>query len=166
MTEGRCLFFAALVAGCGGALVDPSADAGRRRDAGNGSSSDAGDIDDAPVFIEETCIDVTRMPPSLVCDPFTPGSCSAGKGCYAVPPRASSSCQPGTYGTICAAEGRGIQGSPCNDTTECVGGHVCVKSGLGNHCAKLCKVTELGSCPDGRICRVLDLSGSGWGGCE
>jgi hypothetical protein len=163
----RCLIGAAALSACGGALIDPSADAGRRKDAGAGAGAvDAADADGPPVFIDDVCIDAERMPPMLVCDPFAPLPCPAGKGCYAVPPRASGSCQPGTYGTICATEGKGAQGDPCNDTTECFGSHVCVKSGLGNHCAKLCKVSELGSCADGRICRVLDLSGSGWGGCE
>ena len=166
LTTGRGLLLAAALAGCGGSLVDAGADAGRRRDGGDGSSSDAGSADDPPVFIDDICVDAARPPPSLACDPFAPLSCSAGKGCYAVPPRATGACQPGTYGTICAVEGKGVQGSACNDTTECVGSHVCVKSGLGNHCAKLCKVSELGSCTDGRVCRVLDLSGSGWGGCE
>jgi hypothetical protein len=165
-TGGRGLLLAAAVAGCGGSLVDPGPDAGRRRDGGAGSSFDAESTDAPPVVIDEICPDATRMPPSLVCDPFMPLACPAGKGCYAVPPRASGRCQPGSYGTICAAEGKGIQGDPCEDTTECVGSHVCVKSGLGNHCAKLCKVSELGSCTDGRVCRLLDLSGSGWGACE
>jgi hypothetical protein len=158
--------WAAALAGCGGALVDPSPDAGRRKDSGAGTP-EAGPADDGPpVFIEDACMDTPRLPPSLVCDPFAAVPCPAGKGCYAVPPRATGICEPGTYGTICATEGKGTQGSPCNDTTECVGSHVCVKSGLGNHCAKLCKVSEFGSCSDGRVCRVLDLSGSGWGGCE
>jgi hypothetical protein len=163
--RGGRLLLAAALAGCGGSLVDPNADGGRRRDAGPGASDAAGDADGPPVFIDDICIDAAKIPPSLACDPFAP-TCPAGKGCYAIPPRASGSCQPGTYGTICATEGKGAQGAPCNDTTECLGGHVCVKSGLGNHCAKLCKVSDPGSCGDGRVCRVLDLSGSGWGGCE
>ena len=166
MTTGALLFLATAFAGCGGELVDSGADAGRRRDGGSGSSSDAESDRGPPIVIDDMCIDAARPPPSLACDPFAPAPCPAGKGCYAVPPRATGACRPGTYGTICSAEGKGIQGSPCNDTTECVGSHVCVKSGLGNHCAKLCKVSVLGSCSDGRICRVLDLSGSGWGGCE
>ena len=166
MTTVRGLTLAAALSACGGSLVDVTADAGRRKDGGAGASDAAADADGPPVFIDDICIDAARPPPSLVCDPFAPLPCPAGRGCYAVPPRASGSCQPGTYGTICATEGKGQQGSPCNDTTECIGSHVCVKSGLGNHCAKLCRVSELGSCAEGRVCRVLDLSGSGWGGCE
>lgn len=164
--SARYLLFTAALAACGGQLVDPSQDAGRRRDGGGSGSSDAADADGPPVFIDDICIDAAKIPPSLACDPFVTGSCPAGKGCYAIPPRASGSCEPGSYGTICAAEGKGAQGAFCNDTTECLSGHVCVKSGLGNHCAKLCKVSDLGSCGEGRVCRVLDLSGSGWGGCE
>jgi len=166
-TWGHCLLLSGVLAGCGGALVEPGADGGRRRDGGGSSgSADSAEPDDPPVFIDDVCVDASRMPPSLQCDPFAPVPCPPGKGCYAVPPRAGGPCQPGTYATICAQEGKGTQGSPCNDTTECAGSFVCVKSGLGNHCAKLCKVSELGSCLDGRVCRVLDLSGSGWGACE
>ena len=165
MASAWRLLWVAALAGCGGQLVDPRQDAGRRRD-GSSGSSDAADADGPPVFIDDICIEAGKIPPTLACDPFTPASCPAGKGCYAVPPRASGSCEPGSYGTICATEGKGAQGAPCNDTTECLSGHVCVKSGLGNHCSKLCKVSELGSCGGGRVCRVLDLSGSGWGGCE
>jgi len=166
MTRVGRLLFAATLSACGGSLVEPSADGGGRHRDGGLVSGDAGDADGPPVFIDDICVDAARTPPLLVCDPFLPSSCPAGKGCYAVPPRASGACQPGTFGTICSAEGRGAQGVPCSDTTECLSSHVCVKSGLGNHCAKLCKVSELGSCSDGRVCRLLDLSGSGWGGCE
>ena len=166
MTRFGSVLFAAVLGACGGSLVDPVADGGHRREGGAGSLDAADGVDGPPIVIDDHCIDAAKMPPSLACDPFMPASCPAGKGCYAIPPRASGACQPGSYGTICATAGSGTQGSPCGDTTECQTAHVCVKSGLGNHCSKLCKVNEVDSCSDGRICRVLDLPGSGWGGCE
>lgn len=166
-TKGRCWWLAAL-ASCGGELLDPAADAGRRRDGthGGGAADAPWSPEDVPIFIDDVCADTVKNPPSLACDPFAIAPCTAGKGCYAVPPRPSGPCQPGSYGTICATAGKGGQGDPCSDTTECLGSFVCVKSGIGNHCAKLCKVSALGTCADGRVCRVLDLSGSGWGACE
>ena len=164
-TWGRWCWFAAL-GGCGGELADPSADAGRRRDSGTSIDVDAAPVEDSRIFIDDVCADTAKTPPQLACDPFAAAPCTAGKGCYAVPPRATGICQPGSYGTICSAEGRARQGETCNDTTECIGSFVCVKSGIGNHCAKLCKVSVLGSCEGGRVCRVLDLSGSGWGACD
>jgi hypothetical protein len=41
-----------------------------------------------------------------------------------------------------------------------------VKTGAGDMCVKLCKLGQLGSCSDGRVCREVDVTGSGWGGCE
>ena len=167
---GVRLLIATFISGCGGSLIDGGADAGQRRDGASPGTPGTSDRRDAaeepPVFIDDICIDAGRLPPSLICDPFAPSSCPAGKGCYAVPPRAAGPCQPGRYATICAEEGSGVHGSHCNDTTECRGSFVCVKSGIGNHCAKLCKVSEFDSCAEGRVCRVLDLSGSGWGACD
>jgi hypothetical protein len=41
-----------------------------------------------------------------------------------------------------------------------------VKSGQGDECVKLCRIDQFNSCSDGRVCRELDVAGSGWGGCE
>jgi hypothetical protein len=164
---------------CGGSIVDPSltADGGRRRDGGRGGSDrdsginppppdDASPNDDFPVFREDACPDVFSPPPMIECDPFVQSTCPLGLACYPIPPRASDNCHPGRYSTICLQGGTGTQGAPCGDGTDCAGGFICVKSGQGDQCVKLCKTDEFNSCTDGRVCREVDVTGSGWGGCE
>ena len=56
--------------------------------------------------------------------------------------------------------------TPCGDGTDCAAGFIFVKSGSGDQCVKLCKTNEFNSCTDGRVCREVDVTGSGWGGCE
>jgi hypothetical protein len=168
-----------LVVGCGGAVVDvsPVPDSGARRDGGRGGQErdrdnegspgvDARPQDDFPVFREDACPDAPIPTPPLECDPFMQSTCPLRQGCYPVPPRATDSCHPGTYSTLCLPSGNGAQGWPCGDATDCVAGFICVKSGEGDQCVKLCKPTDIGSCTDGRVCREVDVTGSGWGGCE
>jgi len=166
------------VAACGGALADPSltVDAGRHRDGGRDASSshptqDASDGDDAtsdsfPVYPEDACGDAPLEMPPIECDPFAAIPCTMGRACYPIPPHGTDSCHPGRYGTRCLREGAGTQGTPCSDGSECRGGFLCVKTGAGDMCVKLCRLNEFGSCIDGRVCREVDVSGSGWGGCE
>jgi hypothetical protein len=165
---------------CGGALADPSPtpDAGRHRDGGRDASTpdqasepvlpepDAGP-DAFHVYEEDACADAPLEVPPLECDPFTAGTCPInGWACYPVPPHGTDPCHPGRYGTRCLPEGGGSQGTPCSDGSECKGGYLCVKTGAGDMCVKLCKLGQLGSCTNGRICREVDVTGSGWGGCE
>ncbi len=172
-------FLLLLVAACGGAVTDISGgkDAGSHRDAGHGGNrdsglppppppDDAGSNDDFPVFREDACSDPNAPPPMVECDPFAQSTCGAGFACYPVPPRSSDNCHPGKYGTICLPGGKGTQGWPCGDATDCFGGFICVIAGTGDQCVKLCKVDDFNACPDGRICREVDVPGSGWGGCE
>jgi hypothetical protein len=102
----------------------------------------------------------------IECDPFIQSTCPLGLACYPIPPRASDNCHPGRYSTLCLPGGSGTQGTPCGDGTDCAGGFICVKSGQGDQCVKLCKTDEFNSCTDGRVCREVDVTGSGWGGCE
>jgi hypothetical protein len=172
-------FLIAPVAACGGAVTEtPSnGDAGTRRDSGRGGSDrdrsdgspsgfDARPNDDFPVYREDACPDAPPVPPVLQCDPFQQSTCPLNLGCYPIPPRASGQCQPGRYSTMCLPTGPRTQGDPCSDGTDCAGGFICVKSGQGDQCVKLCRTTEFGGCDDGRVCREVDVSGSGLGGCE
>lgn len=168
-----------LVVGCGGAIVDGSAsDGGTRREGGHGGGGDrdrgpdqtpafdASPNDDFPVFREDACPDSPAISPPLECDPFVQTTCPRGQACYPIPPRASDNCHPGRYSALCLFAGLGTQGSPCGDVTDCAAGFICVKSGEGDQCVKLCHTNEFGACADGRVCREVDVTGSGWGGCE
>jgi hypothetical protein len=166
--------------GCGGSVVEvPSSDGGGfRHDGGPGggknrdqgldrtSPLDASQTDDFPIFREDACPDSTAPPPPLECDPFNQSTCPFRQACYPIPPRASDSCHPGRYATICLTAGSGMQGTPCNDGTDCAAGFLCVKAGSGDQCVKLCRTNQFDACADGRVCRELDVTGSGWGGCE
>ena len=99
-------------------------------------------------------------------NPLGTGNLPRGLGCYPIPPRAKDACHPGRYGTMCFPAGSGTQGSPCDDGGDCAGGFICVKSNTGDQCVKLCRVTQFDSCGEGRICREVDVTGSGYGGCE
>jgi hypothetical protein len=175
----RSLALAFLLVGCGGAVVEttPGTDGGRREGGRDGSTTrdratdspesvDGSLADSFPFFREDACADAPYVPPPLECDPFNQSSCPLGLACYPYPPRATDACHPGTYGTICYRAGSGTQGTPCGDTSECAAGFICVKSAAGDQCVKLCRTNQFGSCPDGRICREVDVTGSGWGGCE
>jgi hypothetical protein len=167
------------VAACGGALADPSLvpDAGHHMDAGHDPSmvdqmsggvprADAATMDAFPVYVEDACTDAPLEIPPLECDPFAANPCPQGRACYPIPPHGTDACHPGRYGTMCLREGIGGQGAPCNDGTDCAGGFLCVKTGIGDMCVKLCKLDQFGSCMNGRICREVDVTGSEWGGCE
>ena len=168
-----------LVVACGGSVFEPPpvADGGTRRDTGHGGPErergnettpgvDARPQDDFPVFHEDACPDAPMEPPPLECDPFNQSTCPPHQGCYPIPPRATDHCHPGSYSTLCLPSGPGAQGFPCGDGTDCIAGFICVKSGQGDECVKLCRTTDVSACIDGRVCREVDVTGSGWGGCE
>lgn len=162
---------------CGGHLAsDLGSDAGPHRDGGRAGSRGDGSItppvddahpaDDFRVYHEDACPDAPVAVPPLQCDPLTQRTCPPGEGCYPIPPRAIDDCHPGTFSTMCAPAGTGTQGAPCGDGSDCAAGFVCVITGAGNQCVKLCRTSDFGACTDGRVCRPIDITGSGWGGCE
>jgi hypothetical protein len=168
-----------LVGACGGSIADsPSADdAGTRKDSGRDARPRAADAsgDEAsardigfPVFRDDACPDAPRDPPIIECDPFvmTGTQCAPGNACYPITPRAQDPCNPGQYSTRCFPAGAGVQGTPCSDGSECAGGFICVKTGSGDQCAKLCRTDQFGQCDTGRVCRIVDVSGSGFGACD
>jgi hypothetical protein len=169
------------LASCGG-IADQAptgGDAGRHRDAGrdaampdridagNDAGPDGADADSAlPVYVEDACPPSTPDPPSYECDPFSANTaqCAKGYGCYPVPPAGNDPCHPGSWGTKCQAAGTGTQGTSCNGSRLfCASGYVCVKSGAGDQCVKLCRLQQLEPCTDGLVCNPLDVIG--FGGC-
>jgi hypothetical protein len=175
-----CYALLLLVSACGGSIAENTAegDAGARRDSGRDArarvedAADAADTDDAdagfPVFHDDACPDAPSEPPLLECDPFatTSTQCRPGTACYPVTPRGLDPCNPGRYSTQCFPAGDGVQGTPCSDGSQCAGGFICVKTGAGDQCAKLCRTDQFGQCDVGRICRIVDVSGSGFGACD
>ncbi|HEY3592279.1 MAG TPA: hypothetical protein VGL13_00335 [Polyangiaceae bacterium] len=167
----------ALFVGCGGSVTiePPGVDAGPRRDAGRDAKIDQAvdappDVADAAdafsVFHEDACPDAPPDPSTLECDPFTQLQCPPGQACYPVPPQAQDVCHPGSYSTRCVFAGSGTQGTPCSDGSQCSGGFICVKTSSGDECAKLCRIDQPQSCASGRVCRLVDVTGSGIGACD
>jgi hypothetical protein len=179
----RCCTLFVLLTACGGSIVDDgtdSTDAGSARDARRDApttttrdASRAADADADPhvdsyvAFREDACPEVLLEPPDLECDPFSqPSQCGPDQGCYPIPPRATDSCHPGRYATRCLSAGRGGQGVPCGGGTDCADGFICVKSSTGDQCVQLCHTNVYGACGEGRVCIEVDVTGSGWGGCQ
>lgn len=111
------------------------------------------------------CPDAPIDPPQLECDALAPppGGCPPDEACFPYVQYPSSPCGQEQYGTVCAPAGTGVQGTPCGGVQDCAGGFVCVISGSGVQCVKLCKLDQPGSCDDGLVCQPIDIPG--FGGC-
>lgn len=170
---------ALLSTACGGS-VDAGFDSPPLPDAGDlDASPDGGETDagspipdggkepDRPGEYEDPdCPDTPLEPPYLECDPLAEGStgCAVGEACHPFVRYPESECEQESYGAICMPEGTGTQGSPCGSgESSCKGGFVCVISGAGVQCVKLCDLDTIASCPDGLVCEPLDVEG--FGGC-
>lgn len=143
---------------------DPIADAGES-DAPS-AVPDAGDDKDAPDYVDPSCPDVPIEPPYLECDPLAPppSGCSLGEACYPFVIYPQSECGQESYGARCIPEGTGKQGTACgNGENHCAAGFVCVISGAGTQCVKLCALDGIGVCEEGLVCEPIDVAG--FGGC-
>ena len=74
----------------------------------------------------------------------------------------SGPCQQEQYGTLCEPVGAGHQGTPCGGG-DCAAGFVCVLTGAGNQCVRLCHLSGASDCPSGLVCEAIDSDG--YGGC-
>lgn len=168
---------AALSAGvvaCGGSVApDPEAEEGGvdaatdgRVDAKTDSAVDSRRdtaVDSAfdtalDTWIEPECPDAGPPIKDYKCDPLAPppGGCKATEACYPYVEYPTERCMPETYHTRCFPAGKGKQGEPCSGG-ECAAGHVCVATGAGNMCSKMCKPGAIGACPDGYVCSPTDV---------
>lgn len=184
MTWGAALALLALA--CGGTTADhgkPPAEAGGGTEpdgeGGHFAVQDAGPdailVEDTgpeaapPVlsdYVSPVCPDAG--PPSIEeeCDLFAPVSgCPPGLACYpfVVYPLSADDCAQEQYGTYCRTEGTGIQGEPC-ETSDCRGSHLCVVTGEGTQCVKLCEIFGEDTCAPGLLCTPIDVQ-PGVGGC-
>lgn len=171
---GSALFASA----CGGSVHGDSSPT-LADDAGSDALADADDDDedeprrdggsrpDRPGdYVDPECPDEPVEPPYVECDALAPppGGCAAGEACSPFVLYPQSECGTETYGTRCIPAGTGRQGSPCGDgESYCDAGFVCVISGAGIQCVKLCELDRIGSCQNGLVCEPIDVPG--FGGC-
>jgi hypothetical protein len=162
--------------GCGSVIVvAPGEDGGGGADArhdGKPSTSSGPDAADAgpdvlPDYVDPGCPDAGPPLTFFECDPYNQGNgdCQSGDGCFIFVqyPPPDDICGQEIYGSACAPGGPGNQGDACGGATDCGGGFVCVVSGSGNQCVKLCKLTGEDGCPPGLVCEPIDVEG--FGGC-
>ena len=137
--------------------------AGSGASAGSETLPDGGLIDPPPVV--SGCPAQDLPPPDLACDPFTPGGCGHGAGCYPfVDHPQGSGCDEQHYGTVCLPAGHAAQGMMCGEDGGdwCAPGLVCVVGQrAGKRCAALCKLGVANQCTGGLICGDLDVAGFG-----
>ncbi|WP_156338853.1 hypothetical protein [Chondromyces crocatus] len=158
--------------GCGDTIVvDNPGDGGGggvgagRADGGQGAGSVDGGGDALQEYVDPGCPD---QPPPIVdlqCDPYDQhnGDCAVGEGCFIFVRYPQEACGQEIYGSRCGPAGVAGQGDPCLGSFECQGGFVCVVTGSGNQCVRLCPLVGDDGCPAGLVCEPIDVEG--FGGC-
>lgn len=161
--------------GCGSTIVETNPDevdggggADAKQDAkpdaiGSDAKSDV--IDALPDYEDPGCPDAGPPITDFMCNPYEQfnGDCPPGEGCYIYVQYPSEPCGQEIYGAACAAAGPGQQGDPCGGGQDCGAGFVCVVSGSGVQCVKLCNLKGDDGCPAGLVCEPIDVEG--FGGC-
>jgi hypothetical protein len=140
--------------------VDPDADAG----ATPLPRPDPGAPEPAP-YSPPACPPSTSPPPSVECDPLAEDSgCPAGQSCFPFVDYPTSPCEVELYGARCGPAGSGVQGDSCVDSA-CAADHICVSTGRGTLCARLCGLSAQAPdvCDPGLLCLPIDIEG--FGGC-
>ncbi|MFT3772797.1 MAG: hypothetical protein QM820_45995 [Minicystis sp.] len=165
----------AIATGCGPAVETiPEGSGGAGGAGGHAPSSTStgigpggadGGKDALPDYVDPGCPDAGPPIQSFDCDPYHQfnGDCMPGEGCYIFVGYPEEPCGQETYGSVCQPAGFGGQGDPCNGGGDCGGGFVCVVSGSGNQCVKLCPLSGPPGCPSGLVCEPIDVEG--FGGC-
>lgn len=157
---------------CGGISEDDSANKSLPGpDASQSAKPDAGKSDapvDAPKDSKDALPDYTDpgcpdAPPPLIskeCDVYAePTGCGTGETCYPFIEYPTGPCEQEVYGAMCVPAGSGGQGDECH--LGCKAGHVCVVSGQGTQCVKICDLSAPMPCPDGLVCVSVDVPGVG-----
>jgi hypothetical protein len=116
-----------------------------------------------PEVPDPGCADPPPPQEEFTCDAYNQKGCPPGQGCYIFVQYPQETCGQEIYGSICAPGGTGKQGDDCGGAEQCAGGYVCVITGQGTQCVKLCKLTGSSGCPDGLVCETIDVKG--FGGC-
>jgi hypothetical protein len=161
---------APMAVGCGGSIAMGDDDAAIS-DAGHDAKADAF-VDARPdthadaadtggeIYVDPLCPDAPPPPTRYACDPLgTPTGCRAGEGCFPWVQYPTIPCEYEVYGATCMTPGSGTQGTPCSGS--CATGFICVVSGAGNVCTRMCKLGVIGACPEGLVCESTDVPGIG-----
>ena len=169
-------FFAAGAAGCGGGIeTSPDTDGGGGSNPsgtgvfvgpGTGSGQHVGSGADAlPDYVDPGCPDAGPPDTKYECDPYHQdnGDCAFGQACDIFVKYPTEPCGQEVYGASCVMAGTGHQGDSCGGGDECAAGYICVVSGSGTQCIKLCELTGDDGCPSGLVCEPVDVQG--FGGC-
>src|SRR5688572_9497395 len=178
MRAGYAVLLGLCLTGCGG---DAQVDLGRRDGAvpPSGGAPDAGvdnggvrpppntppEPPEPPPFEEPGCAPISSPPPRTECDPLAEDSgCPDGESCFPFVDYPSGPCEVERYGTLCEPSGSGIQGDSCA-LEPCSAEHICVSTGRGTQCARLCALNEDSGevCAAGLLCLPIDIGG--FGGC-
>jgi hypothetical protein len=116
-------------------------------------------------YVDPGCPDAAAPVFDYACDPFAPppGDCLEFEACYPYVEYPWDPCEAELYGSFCMPAGTQTQGEPCGSPLDCAAGFVCVVSGAGNQCVRICSLTDPSTCSNGQICEPLDVAG--YGGC-
>jgi hypothetical protein len=123
------------------------------------------DPPEPPPFIDPGCPPASELPPIDECDPLAAVSgCSEGESCFPYVDYPSGPCEVERYGTTCLPAGPGTQGDSCA-SQACAADHICVSTGRGTQCARLCGLASDAPrvCAPGLLCLPIDIEG--FGGC-
>lgn len=144
-------------AGKGGST---SGTGGRGGSLATGGTSAKGGAGGLPSFEDPGC---PNPPPPLedyACDPYGSfGACGANESCYPYVDYPSAKCGQEIYGAVCTPAGEGKQGEGCE--LGCVANHVCVVTGEGTQCVRLCDLNAAVPCAGGLVCAPVDIPGIG-----
>lgn len=165
---------AGLIGGCGSNVtyVEPSGSAGA---GGKYVFLDPGTAGGAPKPVptakpnplpEYTDPGCPNKPPpkqQFSCDPYKQDCKKAGDACRIFVNYPEEPCGQEIYGSFCSPAGTGKQGHPCGGGQSCSAGYVCVVTGSGTQCVRLCKLDGISGCSDGLVCEPIDVKG--FGGC-
>ena len=174
------LLAAVVLAACGGDALAPSSDRGRevpqpplglvpidlpRADAGPIRFEPRPPVepDEPETFDDPGCPPARPLPDINECNPLaTPTGCAESQGCYPFVSYPRGPCEVERFGTVCASVGPGTQGDPCS-TIGCAADHICVSTGRGTQCVRLCNFEQENTCAAGFLCLPIDIDG--FGGC-
>lgn len=125
-----------------------------------GGTSNKGGAGGLPTFEDPGC---PNPPPPLedyACDPYGSfGGCEPDESCYPYVDYPSTKCGQEIYGAICTPSGQGQQGEGCE--AGCAASHVCVVTGEGTQCVRLCDLNAAVPCAGGLVCAPVDIPGIG-----